>query len=181
MDREPIEKALTARGYEDFRWIGGGDIEVAQWVRMKCAFGCNSYGAVATCPPATPPVAECRKFFSDYGHIAIIHLAVRFADPEERKAWSRKQNLDLLKLERDAFLLGHHKAFLLFMDECRICAECPGTRAECVNLDKARPSPESLAVDVFATVRKAGYPIVHSCNLKYWCRYQFLARAPNFK
>jgi len=52
-----------------------------------------------------------------------------------------------------------HKAFMLFMDECRQCVECTGTRASCINKKEARPGPELLAVDVFATVRSVGYPI----------------------
>jgi predicted metal-binding protein len=64
-----------------------------------------------------------------------------------------------LKLEKAAFLAGHQKAFLLFMDECRMCEECPGTRNECKNLQLSRPCPEGLGVDVFGTVRKQGFPI----------------------
>jgi predicted metal-binding protein len=48
---------------------------------------------------------------------------------------------------------------LLFMDECRLCDECPATRAECRNPSMARPSAEALAVDVFSTVRSAGFPL----------------------
>jgi predicted metal-binding protein len=45
------------------------------------------------------------------------------------------------------------------MDECRLCKVYPGTRAACKNPASARPCPEALGVDVFTTVRKAGYPI----------------------
>ncbi len=45
------------------------------------------------------------------------------------------------------------------MDSCHLCAECVPQRAECKEPALSRPSPESMAVDVFATVRQVGYPI----------------------
>ena len=60
---------------------------------------------------------QCREFFSEYNRIAVIHLRKKVAAPEDIKAWSRKTNIDLLKLENAAFLSGYYKAFLLFMDE----------------------------------------------------------------
>jgi predicted metal-binding protein len=62
-------------------------------------------------------------------------------------------------VEREVFLAGYEKAFLLFMDECRICSKCTGSRINCKNLELARPCPEGLGVDVFTTVRAFGYPI----------------------
>jgi len=138
-------------------------------------FGCASYGKKGACPPSVPSVDECREFFNEYENIAIIHLQKKLDHPEDRKEWSRKVNTDLLKLENAAFLAGHQKAFLLFMDECQLCKECPGTRIECKNLQMARPCPEGLGVDVFATVRNLGYPIEVLTDYKQEMnRYAFL-------
>jgi len=79
--------------------------------------------------------------------------------PEDRHAWTRQVNLKLLKLEREVFLSGYYKTFLLFMDSCELCESCPGSREKCLNPKQSRPSPEGMAIDVFATVRKLGYPI----------------------
>jgi predicted metal-binding protein len=69
-------------------------------------------------------------------------------------------NKSLVGLERAVFLSGHQKAFLLFMDTCGLCGEeCVGVREECKIPRSARPTPEAMAVDVFSTVRKIGYPI----------------------
>ena len=35
-------------GYTDYCWINPADIVVAQWVRMKCTFGCAEYGRNAS-------------------------------------------------------------------------------------------------------------------------------------
>ncbi len=45
------------------------------------------------------------------------------------------------------------------MDSCQICEECTSERTNCKHPKLARPTPEGMAVDVFATVRKLGYPI----------------------
>ena len=159
MDLNKVESIIGENGYEDFRWVSGEDVVVSQWPRFKCMFGCPTYGKKGTCPPSVPSIVECREFFKEYKQIAVIHLNKKLDHPDDRKEWSKKTNIDLLKLEKAAFLSGYPKAFLLFMDECRICEDCPGSRFECKNLQLARPCPEALGVDVFATVRKMGFPI----------------------
>ena len=157
--RKELEEMFKRHGYDDYKWIDPKRIVVAQWARMKCMFGCKNYGRCGTCPPNTPSVAECKDFFQGYKTGVVFHFAKRVAKPEDRFAWTRKVNSRLLKLEREVFLSGYYKAFLLFMDSCHLCAECPGIRQLCKNPKMARPSPESMAMDVFATVRKIGYPI----------------------
>ena len=158
-DREAVERMLKEKGYEDYRWIAPEEIVVSQWVRMKCMYGCSDYGRNASCPPNTPPVSECRDFFRSYSKCVVFRFAKRFDDPEQRHSWSAEVNRALLELERDVFLSGYHKAFILFMDNCHFCAECVDSRSSCRNKQQARPAPEALGVDVFATVRKLGYPI----------------------
>jgi predicted metal-binding protein len=158
-DRAGIEALLALHRCGDFRWINPKEIVVSQWVRMKCMYGCKSYGRIATCPPNVPSVAECRQFFDEYDTGLLVHFEKRVEKPEDRHAWSKGVNATLLSVERAVFLAGHKKAFLLFMDNCGLCADCPGVRQECRNPASARPSPEALAVDVFATVSRYGYPL----------------------
>jgi predicted metal-binding protein len=65
MNKEQIESYLQEYGFSDFKWIAPKDIVIAQWVRVKCEFGCSDYG-LGTCPPNTPTVQECRVFFKEY-------------------------------------------------------------------------------------------------------------------
>ncbi len=158
-NRKELETLFEKRGYTDFRWIHPQDIVVSQWVRMKCTFGCAEYGRNASCPPNVPAVSECRQFFDEYHTAVIFHFEKTVDKPEDRHTWSRGVNQALLKLEREVFLSGYEKAFLLFMDSCGICGDCTGMREKCKDPRSARPSPESLAIDVFSTVRQYGYPI----------------------
>lgn len=40
-----------------------------------------------------------------------------------------------------------------------MCAECSGERGRCQVPRAARPSPESMALDVVSTVKKSRFPI----------------------
>ena len=173
--RENLERKFRESGFSDFRWIDPKEIVVSQWVRMKCIFGCNEYGQTATCPPNVPSIIECERFFREYSQAVIFHFEKKVKKPEDRFAWTRKVNLKLLKLEREIFLSGFQKAFLLFLDSCNICKECSGKREECKNPKSSRPEPEALGVDVYTTVRKVGYPVeVLSDYSQAMNRYSFL-------
>lgn len=158
-DQTLLQKVFNDNGFSDFRWIDPAEIVVAHWVRMKCLYGCDSYGRNASCPPNNPSVADCRLFFNEYRLGAVFRIVKRLEDPEERHAWSREVNRVLFELERQVFLSGYHQAFMLFMDNCTLCRECANTRAACRNKKLARPSAEGMGIDVFATVGKFGYPI----------------------
>ena len=158
-DRKKLETLFTQHDYTDFKWIKGKDIVVSQWVRFKCIYGCSSYGQKGSCPPNNPSVPECRDFFTEYEDVAVFHFEKRCDKPEDRHKWSKHVNKKLLKLEREVFLAGHRRAFLLFMDECGFCKECGKSREHCKHPKDSRPSPEGLAVDVFKTVQIIGYPI----------------------
>ncbi|MFX0205959.1 MAG: DUF2284 domain-containing protein [Candidatus Hodarchaeota archaeon] len=158
--RKILEDLFLKHGFNDFKWINPKQqIVVSHWVRMKCIFGCPGYGQIASCPPNTVSVMECEKFFQEYEEGVIFHFEKQFEDPEDRHAWSRELNLNLIELEREVFLSGHEKAFLLFMDSCEICENCAKVREECTHPRKSRPTPEGMAIDVFTTVRRIGYPI----------------------
>ena len=173
--KKKIDTILEKYGHTDYRWIDPQKIIVAQWVRMKCMFGCGEYGRSGACPPNTPEVADCDRFFKEYADAVIFHFQGRMDQPEDRHAWSRNINAKLLKLERDVFLAGYERAFLLFMDSCCFCKECSGNREACKEPRMARPAPEAMAVDVYSTVRQFNFPIsVRTAYDQKMDRYAFL-------
>lgn len=173
--RKKLEALFYKHGYTDFKWIEPEKIVVSQWVRMKCIYGCGEYGQTASCPPNVPSVSECERFFREYRETAIFHFEKKVEKPEDRHAWTKRVNAKLSKLERELFLSGYERVFLLFMDSCSICSECTGLREECKEPRLARPSPEAMAIDVYATVRQVGYPIeVLSDYSQKMNRYAFL-------
>src|SRR5512136_2472396 len=114
VNRTELETLFAQQGYTDYKWIQPKDIIVAQWVRLKCMFGCANYGRNASCPPNVPSVSDCRRFFDEYSTAVILHFQKKVDQPEDRHAWSKEVNLELLKLERAVFLAGYQKTFLLF-------------------------------------------------------------------
>ncbi len=126
---------------------------------MKCTFGCPDYGQNATCPPNTLSVEECKKFFNEYNEAVVFHFEKHMDDPEARHDWTKTVIMELLKLEREVFLKGNVKAFLLPMDSCHICKRCTSDLKNCNHPKQSRPTPEGMAIDVFSTVKQVGYPI----------------------
>src|SRR5512136_1689394 len=139
-DRQEMEALFRDRGLEDFRWLPPAGIVVARWVRMKCQFGCPEYGESVACPPNVPPVEECERFFREYSEAAIFRFPKVAPDREQRRKWSREINTRLVALERDVFLLGFPKAFMLPMGRCPQCEECVSRPEDCRHPGSARPT-----------------------------------------
>ena len=157
-NRNKIESIVTKQGFTDYTWIDPKKIIVAQWVRVKCMFGCGDYG-LGTCPPNTPSVRDCDSFFKEYKRGIVIRLT-KFIDKEKYPSdWSRDITKRLLEIEREIFLSGYQKAFLLNQTCCSLCNDCTGTRLDCKDKKNSRPSPEAFAVDVYQTVRNLGMEI----------------------
>jgi predicted metal-binding protein len=154
-----LEEIFRGHSFDDFKWIDPTTIAVARWVRMKCMFGCSEYGRNAACPPNVPGVDECAQFFLEYNRAVLFHIAKQLDSPKELKRWIKGVHKELLKVEREVFLSGFEKAFMLFIDNCCFCALCVPGREECKNPAMARPTVEAMAVDVYRTARSAGFPI----------------------
>ncbi len=128
--------------------ISPADVVTADWVRLKCQFGCDGYGGCLVCPPYTPTPEQTRKVLDCYKRAALIHFD-KFAEIKPTIA----------ELEREIFLAGAWKTFGLGAGPCYFCSECNVKGGTCLHAEKARPSMEACGIDVFATARKAGFPI----------------------
>src|SRR5271169_2249334 len=159
VEKTTLEKLFKDRGFPDFKWIEARDIVVAQWVRFRCMFGCPAYGKRGTCPPHVPSIEECRQMISEFSQAAVFHFEKKMETPEDRKTWGHGVVLRLLELEREVFLSGYYKTFLISFASCGFCEVCVVNRVECKNPKMARPGADALGIDVYATVRSIGYPI----------------------
>jgi len=135
-------------GADDAKLIKTSDIIVSNWTRLKCQYGCGGYGKKLTCPPYSPTPDKFRRVLEGYEY------AIKF-EPK-RQEYSRRSFHEIVaKLEREAFLKGYYSAFGLTCGPCPYCDEC--NLKECIYPDLARPSMEACGIDVYATVRKAGF------------------------
>ena len=132
----------------DARIISPSDVETAPWVRLKCQYGCDGYGQTLVCPPYTPTAQQMREVLDSYHRAVLIHFT--------REARIKATIVDL---ERDFFLRGVWKVFGLGAGSCSLCKECDLEQQQCRHSDRARPAMEACGIDVFSTVKKAGFPI----------------------
>ena len=151
-DLDGLCRLAVQFGAVDAKLIKTCDIVVSDWVRLKCQYGCGGYGKRLTCPPYSPTPEEFRKVLEGYGW-AILQ---KFKPKRPEYEWTSPHEI-VTKLERKAFLKGYYSAFGLACGPCPYCDEC--NLEECVHPDVARPSMEACGIDVYATVRKAGFDL----------------------
>ena len=132
-------------GAKEAKAIFTKDIVTAEWVRLKCQFGCDGYGQGLTCPPYSPSPEQTKRMLTQYVRGILIH-ADESTDISEIVA----------KLEREMFLDGYHKALAMGAGPCRLCVKCVKS---CRHPEKARPSMEASGIDVYTTARTNGFPI----------------------
>ncbi|WGI18117.1 DUF2284 domain-containing protein [Methanonatronarchaeum sp. AMET-Sl] len=158
MNKKEIEEIFHQKGFKEYKWINPKDIEIREWVRIKCQ-NCPNYGTAAHCPPHTPTVQRSKRFFKEYKTAVIFHITKTLKDPNQHPEWTDKINQQLIEIENELFLNGYHKTYTLFIGPCKLCQECTGTPKTCRHPKKARPSAEAMAIDVYNTAKKHNYPI----------------------
>ncbi len=175
MEGRQLDATISDYGFDDFRWIAGEDIDVRHWVRFVCQFKCAGYGISAVCPPNLPGVGECRAFLSEYSRVAVLRKQIVDCHMAGSAALLSDVDENLMALERRLFLDGYPKVMALPMTVCYRCERCAGSPRQCRDKEWSRPNPEALAVDVFATVHKLGYPAEVLAEPTQWQnRYAFL-------
>jgi predicted metal-binding protein len=139
-------------GMDGAKMIDPRSIVTAEWVRMKCQFGCRSFGMRHCCPPYTPTPDVTRKVIDSYHKALLLYKMLREGD--DRKAF----NDTIVHLEIEIFLDGYYKAWSMGSGPCRLCKECDLT-VPCKFGYIARPSMEGCGIDVFKTARDNGFRI----------------------
>jgi predicted metal-binding protein len=145
------KKALEL-GVQGAKGIDPRSIITAEWVRMKCQYGCSGYGKNLCCPPHTPTPALTQKVIDSYGKAILLHRKLKKGER------SKDFNAIIVRLEREIFLDGYYKAWSMGAGPCRLCKECD-PNGFCRHGLEARPSMESCGIDVFKTARDNGFPI----------------------
>jgi predicted metal-binding protein len=172
MNKRELERFCTVArelGALEAKIVATDKVFTADWVRLRCRYGCTEYGHCLTCPPYSPEPAETRRVLDEYKYAILL-----------RKDRTKPLRQIGRELERHIFLAGCYKAFAYLCGPCRLCRECRGVdlddvggrRRECAHADLARPAMEAAGIDVFATVRAAGMPIEvvtsTSCKQDYY-------------
>ena len=141
-NKQNLELLFQKHNFNDYKWIKAEDIVIAQWVRMKCTFGCNGYGR-ASCPPNVGSIEDCRTFIREYHIAAIFHFEKETTKDNYDLNWATEICHQLLELEKAVFLVNYHKVFLMNMRPCHVCNTCLNDRLQCKSPELARPAPEA--------------------------------------
>jgi predicted metal-binding protein len=140
-----IELALK-NGAIEAKVIDASTVKTAAWVRLKCQFGCGSYGTNLCCPPYTPTAEETQKAIDNYSFALLTCFS---STSEVRRG--------IPDIEREIFIDGFYKAIGFAAGRCRLCSEC--NFKTCIHAKSTRPSMEGVGIDVFETSRNNGFNI----------------------
>jgi len=147
-NRQLCDTVIMKSGVREVKIISPADVKTADWVRLKCQFGCDCFGGCFVCPPYTPTPEQMRKVLDCYKRAILIHFT-----PEA------KIKATVALLEREIFLMGVWKAFGLGAGPCYFCRRCPVEKGICRYPERARPAMEACGIDVFTTAKTAGFQI----------------------
>ncbi|MCD6145314.1 MAG: DUF2284 domain-containing protein [Methanosarcinales archaeon] len=171
-----LRQIALASGANDLRLISADIIKTAEWVRLKCQYGCKAYGKHLSCPPYAPTPEVTERVLKDYKYAVLVEFVglpkETSVDPRHihHYLWDRILQIQdaLFKLERHAFLSGYYKAFGFGAYPCSLCETCLPEEGDidfhtvkrlCRHQDRMRPAMEASGIDVYATVRAAGFEL----------------------
>lgn len=146
-------------GLESIKAFSINDIVTAQWVNLKCRYGCPQYRANWSCPPATPDFNEVQTILSEYSTALLLEGSQKRSDFYKNSNRNRTDQVKYWKgtvsLERLLFLQGYDKAISLVSGACSLCKKCAYPRACKFPMEK-RPTVESFYIDFVGTLKNLG-------------------------
>lgn len=146
-------------GLESIQPFSVTDIVTAQWVNLKCRYGCPHYKANWSCPPATPEFNEVQTILNEYSTALLLEGSQKRADFYKNNIRNRTDQVKYWKgtvsLERLLFLRGYDKAISLVSGACSLCKKCAYPKACKFPMEK-RPTVESFYIDLVGTLKNLG-------------------------
>lgn len=154
-----LRKKGRQYGLESIQPFNVKDIVTAQWVNLKCRYGCPHYRANWSCPPATPDFDEVKTILNEYTTALLIEGSQKRADFYKNSIRNRTDQVKYWKvtvsLERLLFLKGYDKAVSLVSGACFLCKKCAYPEA-CKFPKEKRPTVESFYIDLVGTLKNLG-------------------------
>jgi predicted metal-binding protein len=151
-----LNRALEI-GAAEAKVIDPHDVLTGAWVKMKCQYGSSRYGTSWCCPPHSPTASETRQVLDGYTRGIIFRFSAVGDDYLPKLLEFHDAVRDM---ETDLFKAGYYKAFAYLSGPCMLCQKCALLAdARCTKPARARPSMEASGIDVFGSVRSAGFTI----------------------
>ena len=153
---ESFCKRALEMGIDEAKIINPRSVVTAEWVRLKCQYGCPGFGESLCCPPHTPMPDVTRKVIDSYRKAILLHQ--KLLKGKRRSERAKLFREAIVPLEIEIFLDGYYKAWSMGCGPCDLCKKC-NLSGSCKQGLKARPSMEACGIDVFNTARDNGFPI----------------------
>ena len=134
-------------------------IDVAEWVSLKCQFGCSQYNTNWCCPPASPELVKVKAVLQEYSQALLLigsRQCKNFSlDNAKRRAEQVRSWKEVVGIERRLFLEGYDKAISLVSGSCALCKKCTYPEA-CRFPQERRPPIEAFSIDLIGTLKNLG-------------------------
>jgi predicted metal-binding protein len=164
-------------GVEAIQPFSTDELVIAQWVNLKCRYGCSQYKTNWSCPPATPELTEIRTILSEYSTFLLLvsHQSRNdfYKNSNRNRSDQVKHWKGIVSLERMLFLKGYDKAISLVSGSCSLCRKCAYPDACRFPMEK-RPTIESFCIDLVGTLKKLGIDIKVAKELHETFKYYSL-------
>ncbi len=134
-------------------------INVAEWVSLKCQFGCSQYNTNWCCPPTSPDLEKIRAVLKEYSQ-ALLLIGSRqckdfYLNNAKRRAEQVRAWKEVVAIERQLFLEGYDKAISLVSGSCALCKKCTYPET-CRFPQERRPPIEAFSIDLIGTLKNLG-------------------------
>jgi len=154
-----LEKFALEEGAYRAKLIEASGIVIDDRVRLKCQVPvCKDFNNHLLCPPHTVPVEKFRSLCAQYPAALIIQVKSQGFAETDLVAAEKKLHSIINKTEGRALTEGNYLASGFIASSCKLCPECVGYRSNlpCRRPFEARPSIESMGVDIYKTCLNAG-------------------------
>ena len=154
-----LEKFALDQGAYRAKLIKTSDVVVDDRVRLKCNVPvCQDFNNHLLCPPNTISVKKFKSLVSQYSMALIIQVKSHGFEEKELIAAEKDLHSIINKTEGRALTEGNYLATGFIASSCKLCPECVGyhSKQPCRHPYQARPSIESMGVDIFKTCANAG-------------------------
>jgi len=104
-------------GLTDIIPITTDKIVVAEWVHLKCRYGCSQFNTSWCCPPVTPDFQDTTNLMREYS-LALLLVGVTrrvnfYRDNQRKRVRQLRGWKGTVSIERLLFMEGFYKAFSL--------------------------------------------------------------------
>lgn len=104
---EPFLRRVVELGAAEAKVIKPSTVVTADWVGLKCPFGCDGYGSSLCCPPNSPTPEQTRRTLDGYQAAIFAHFgaSVHFREAVEHALCFGWVDSKAVKRDRESFLL----------------------------------------------------------------------------